>query len=215
MRAGSCTSRQHAAAPTQCRGRLRQPRPTPTAPRQPLAPATPHPIHTDALKFNGPAPEIINGRLAMVGILLLAGGEAETGRTALDLLQHAAPLQYAGAALWVYASMVPILKGARHEAFGGCPCEGTPAGRWARTAGVRGRALGLPRMLMAGACSHRRRQRRGWRMLPASRVLTPLPPPAPATGMFTPQAEFTNGRAAMLAWGIVLLLEHKAGVPFF
>jgi hypothetical protein len=93
--------------------------PRPQPPQPPLPP--PPPLHPDALKFNGPAPEIINGRLAMVGILLVARGEAETGRTALELLQHATPLQIAGAALWVYASMVPILKGARHEAFGETP----------------------------------------------------------------------------------------------
>ncbi|GBF88350.1 hypothetical protein Rsub_01062 [Raphidocelis subcapitata] len=72
----------------------------------------------DALKFNGPAPELVNGRLAMVGLLAVARAEAETGQTALQLLQHGTPWQYAGAALWVWASMVPILSGARHEAFG-------------------------------------------------------------------------------------------------
>ncbi|KAI8466054.1 MAG: hypothetical protein J3K34DRAFT_485531 [Monoraphidium minutum] len=105
----------------------------------------------DALKFNGPAPEIINGRLAMIGMLLVARGEAQTGQTALALLQSAAPWQYALVGLWVYASMVPVLKGARHEAF----------------------------------------------------------------GMFTPRAEFTNGRAAMIGWAVLLWLESKAGVPFF
>lgn len=52
-------------------------------------------------------------------MLLVASGEASTGQTALQLLQGADPWQYAAAALWVYASMVPVLKGARHEAFGG------------------------------------------------------------------------------------------------
>ncbi|KIZ04465.1 hypothetical protein MNEG_3496 [Monoraphidium neglectum] len=105
----------------------------------------------DALKFNGPAPEIINGRLAMLGMFIVARAEAETGQTAVQLLQHGPIWEYVAAALWVYASMVPILKGARHEAF----------------------------------------------------------------GSFTPQAEFTNGRAAMIGWAVLLWLESKAGVPFF
>jgi len=56
----------------------------------------------------------------MVGMALVAQGEAESGHTALYLLQHGGVLQYATIALWVWASMVPILKGARHEAFGEC-----------------------------------------------------------------------------------------------
>lgn len=34
-------------------------------------------------------------------------------------------------------------------------------------------------------------------------------------GIFTPRAEITNARAAMLGFAILLLLEHKSGVPFF
>lgn len=105
----------------------------------------------DALKFNGPAPELINGRLAMMGILMGGWQEAHTG---LTLAQQAAELPLSELLLlagWVYASLVPILKGAKMEAF----------------------------------------------------------------GIFTPRAEITNGRAAMLGFGILLLLEHKAGVPFF
>lgn len=34
-------------------------------------------------------------------------------------------------------------------------------------------------------------------------------------GIFTPRAEVTNGRAAMLGFAILLALEYKAGVPFF
>ena len=33
--------------------------------------------------------------------------------------------------------------------------------------------------------------------------------------MFTPRAELTNGRAAMLAFAVLLALEQRAGVPFF
>lgn len=34
-------------------------------------------------------------------------------------------------------------------------------------------------------------------------------------GIFTPKAEMTNGRAAMLGFACILALEHKFGVPFF
>jgi hypothetical protein len=34
-------------------------------------------------------------------------------------------------------------------------------------------------------------------------------------GNFTPRAEIINARAAMLGFGILLLLEAKAQVPFF
>ncbi len=75
---------------------------------------------SDALKFNGPAPELINGRLAMLGILCGGWQEAHTG---LTLAQQAADLPLSELLLlagWVYASLVPILKGAKMEAFGGC-----------------------------------------------------------------------------------------------
>ncbi|PNW72174.1 hypothetical protein CHLRE_16g679250v5 [Chlamydomonas reinhardtii] len=106
----------------------------------------------DAMKFNGPAPELINGRLAMLG--LVAGAWEEAHGAGQTFAQQAAQLPLAELLLlgvWVYASLVPILKGAKMEAF----------------------------------------------------------------GMFTPRAEITNGRAAMLALGVLLLLEDKAGVPFF
>ncbi|GLC47959.1 hypothetical protein PLESTB_000043900 [Pleodorina starrii] len=105
----------------------------------------------DALKFNGPAPELINGRLAMIGMVAGAWEEAHSG---LTLAQQAAQLPLSELlllAVWVYASLVPILKGAKMEAF-------------------------------------------GW---------------------FSPRAEITNGRAAMLGIAVLLFLEDKAGVPFF
>ncbi|PNH08088.1 Carotene biosynthesis-related protein CBR, chloroplastic [Tetrabaena socialis] len=105
----------------------------------------------DALKFNGPAPELINGRLAMLG--LVWGGWAEA-HGAGTLAQQATEAPFVVAAMplvWMYASLTPILKGAKMEPF----------------------------------------------------------------GPFTPRAEMTNGRAAMLGIAVLLFLEDKAGVPFF
>lgn len=73
------------------------------------------------MRFNGPAPELVNGRLAMIGILAAARGEALGGGTVLaqaHALAASPSWAWAGLALVVYASLVPILKGARHEAFG-------------------------------------------------------------------------------------------------
>lgn len=35
------------------------------------------------------------------------------------------------------------------------------------------------------------------------------------SGIFTPRAEITNARAAMLGFAVLLLLEQKSAVPFF
>ena len=73
----------------------------------------------DALKFNGPAPEKINGRVAMVTLLAAAHREAATGEAALA--QLAAPDDWALGALCLvvaYASMQPVLAGAIEEDLG-------------------------------------------------------------------------------------------------
>jgi hypothetical protein len=73
----------------------------------------------DALKFNGPAPEKINGRVAMVTLLAAAHREAATGEAALA--QLAAPDDWVLGALCLvvsYASMQPVLAGAIEEDLG-------------------------------------------------------------------------------------------------
>lgn len=105
----------------------------------------------EVMKFNGSAPETINGRLAMIAVLLAASQEATQSDTVLQQLTHAPWWQYALFILFIYASLVPMLKGAKHEAF----------------------------------------------------------------GIFSPRAEIANGRAAMLGFAILMLLEFKSGVPFF
>lgn len=103
------------------------------------------------MKFNGPAPELINGRLAMVGLLAAAVREANTGETVVHQLNHVSLGTCLLLAIWVYASLVPMLKGVKQEAF----------------------------------------------------------------GPFSPRAELTNGRAAMLGFAVLCVLELSAGVPFF
>eukprot|EP00884_Botryococcus_braunii_P006256 jgi/Botrbrau1/15631/Bobra.4_1s0016.1 len=136
--------------------------PTPTGasvplpdPFDPVLPA-PSPVKSyrvsmwDAMKFNA-APEIINGRLAMVGIVLGALEESKAGLTIVQQAQTRTIEILVVSMVIVYASLVPILNGAMREPF----------------------------------------------------------------GKFTPRAEIINARAAMLGFGILLLLESKAKVPFF
>ena len=72
----------------------------------------------DALKFNGPGPELINGRLAQWGFVSAALGEAQTGKLIVDQLQDSWPSVLAWSALIIYASLIPITKGAKRESFG-------------------------------------------------------------------------------------------------
>eukprot|EP01023_Acetabularia_acetabulum_P028079 TRINITY_DN26544_c0_g1_i3.p1 TRINITY_DN26544_c0_g1~~TRINITY_DN26544_c0_g1_i3.p1 ORF type:complete len:172 (-),score=16.64 TRINITY_DN26544_c0_g1_i3:136-651(-) len=105
----------------------------------------------DIMKFNGIAPEVINGRLAMLGIVSAAIHEFQTGQTIIQQVQNASVLEWLWYVLWIYASLIPMIKGARMEAF----------------------------------------------------------------GKFTPRAEITNGRAAMLGFGVLLFLEIQTGMCFF
>mmetsp|Transcript_15706 Transcript_15706/g.39938 ORF Transcript_15706/g.39938 Transcript_15706/m.39938 type:complete len:205 (-) Transcript_15706:133-747(-) len=105
----------------------------------------------DAMKFGGPAPEVINGRLAMVGFLATAANELQhRGTIEEQLLGSPVPVAIF-VLVTVYATLVPIMKGVKNEAF----------------------------------------------------------------GPMSPRAETTNGRAAMLAFMVMLVLEQRTGIPFF
>ena len=70
------------------------------------------------MKFYGPAPHIINERLAMLGLLWGAWSEIRTGQTIAAQVQSAPVLVVVVGLLISYASLVPIMKGAKSEAFG-------------------------------------------------------------------------------------------------
>jgi hypothetical protein len=74
----------------------------------------------DAMKFNGPVPEKLNGRLAMISLLYLAYKEHITGLSAETLLQpdNASWRWAVVTVLIIYATMVPALKGVKNEDFG-------------------------------------------------------------------------------------------------
>jgi hypothetical protein len=114
----------------------------------------------EIFKFAGPAPETINGRLAMAFLPLAAATEASTGASLSSLgsallhppLSPSVAASAAAAGLIVLASLIPMRVGAVAEAF----------------------------------------------------------------GPFTPGRERAAGRAAMLGFAALLLLEGRAGgVPFF
>ena len=79
---------------------------------------TPVATDADAMKFNGPAPEIVNGRLAMLGIIAAALKESKYSETVMQQVPHVAFRLILLGLLVTYSSLVPILKGAKSEAFG-------------------------------------------------------------------------------------------------
>ncbi|OQU88531.1 hypothetical protein SORBI_3002G052000 [Sorghum bicolor] len=75
----------------------------------------------DALAFSGPAPERINGRLAMVGFVSALAVEASRGGGLLSQAGSGSGLTWfaATAAVLSVASLVPLLKGDSAEARSG------------------------------------------------------------------------------------------------
>ncbi|KAL6880116.1 hypothetical protein ACP4OV_011681 [Aristida adscensionis] len=91
--------------------------PTPAPPRaKPASPGL-----WDALAFSGPAPERINGRLAMVGFVAALAVEASRGGGLLSQAGSGAGLAWFGAtaAVLSVASLVPLLQGESAESRSG------------------------------------------------------------------------------------------------
>jgi len=66
----------------------------------------------DALRFKGAAPEVVNSRLAMLGVVAALVAEVATGKNVFQQVQAAPGPIAATFALWIVASLVPILRGA-------------------------------------------------------------------------------------------------------
>ena len=66
-----------------------------------------------------------------VGIMAAAWRESETGETVLHQLNHVSLGTCLVLAVWVYASLAPILKGVKQEAFGERSWPGESGGCWA------------------------------------------------------------------------------------
>lgn len=66
----------------------------------------------EAMSFAGPGPEIINGRLAMLGFVTAVAAELNTGRPLLQQWQQSIGPVIAVSALFAVASLVPMWRGA-------------------------------------------------------------------------------------------------------
>ncbi|CAN6197044.1 unnamed protein product [Urochloa humidicola] len=92
------------------------PKPKPLAANKPSSPGL-----WDALAFSGPAPERINGRLAMVGFVSALAVEASRGDGLLSQAGSGSGLAWfaATAAMLSVASLVPVLRAESAEARSG------------------------------------------------------------------------------------------------
>lgn len=71
------------------------------------------------MAFGGAAPERANGRLAMLGFVAALGAELATGESVLTQVSEATGPILATFAVFMVATLVPLLKGANlKEAFG-------------------------------------------------------------------------------------------------
>ncbi|KAK3040521.1 hypothetical protein RJ639_028967 [Escallonia herrerae] len=84
------------------------PSPKPTPPRAPKVSTK----FTDVLAFSGPAPEVINGRLAMIGFVAALGAELASGQDVFQQLANGGIPAFLGTSIVLSAaSLVPLFKG--------------------------------------------------------------------------------------------------------
>merc|ERR1712087_29211 len=81
-------------------------------------PPPPPPVKKDvsfgeAMAFSGPAPETINGRLAMLGFTAALGAEASSGETVFQQIADAEPSILFAFVMFAAASLIPTLKGVK------------------------------------------------------------------------------------------------------
>jgi hypothetical protein len=81
-----------------------------TTPLSKTPPNTPHPP-AEIMKFDGPAPELINGRLAMIAFVAAISAEASSHITVFEQFKDASLAVVAFSALIMVASIIPIVRG--------------------------------------------------------------------------------------------------------
>ncbi|KNA12559.1 hypothetical protein SOVF_124910 [Spinacia oleracea] len=90
------------------------PIPTPTPRPQPKKVST---NFTDLFAFSGPAPERINGRLAMIGFVAAIAVELSNGTDLFTQISNGGSQWFLGTSILLsVASLVPLLQGSRAEA---------------------------------------------------------------------------------------------------
>eukprot|EP01024_Parvocaulis_polyphysoides_P016897 TRINITY_DN17486_c0_g1_i4.p2 TRINITY_DN17486_c0_g1~~TRINITY_DN17486_c0_g1_i4.p2 ORF type:complete len:120 (+),score=24.61 TRINITY_DN17486_c0_g1_i4:2-361(+) len=72
----------------------------------------------DAMAFSGPAPEKINGRLAMLGIVSALAAEASSGSSIFTQIASAPIPIVVTSIAFIVASLIPIVKGTEEESVG-------------------------------------------------------------------------------------------------
>eukprot|EP01024_Parvocaulis_polyphysoides_P061322 TRINITY_DN677_c0_g1_i3.p3 TRINITY_DN677_c0_g1~~TRINITY_DN677_c0_g1_i3.p3 ORF type:complete len:126 (-),score=32.44 TRINITY_DN677_c0_g1_i3:209-550(-) len=76
------------------------------------------PSFGDLMAFSGPAPEIINGRLAMLGFVAAVFAELGSGASVLKQWSIEPTLINATFLLFIIASFVPLVKNVEEQSFG-------------------------------------------------------------------------------------------------
>ena len=80
----------------------------------------------EVMAFSGVAPELINGRLAMLGFAACAGAEVATGETFSQQLAASPVPVIAGAAVFILAGFMPKFRGEEmNPAFGWAHLKGS------------------------------------------------------------------------------------------
>lgn len=102
---------------------------------------------TSAFEFDK-APEIINGRLAMIAFVAALGAELSSGESVLRQFGESSTGVILTAVLFSAASLIPMLKGVKKEAFGPL----TPA---AEMTNGRAAMLGFASLLVIEALRHK------------------------------------------------------------
>lgn len=91
------------------------------APQDPMEAAVGELSISDAMAFSGPAPELINGRLAMLAFVSALGAELASGESALTQWRDEPTGVLLTFILFSAASLIPMINsphGAKREAFG-------------------------------------------------------------------------------------------------
>ena len=89
-----------------------QPTPSPSTPSKPKVSTN----FTDVFAFSGPAPERINGRLAMIGFVAAMGVEIAKGQDVFSQISEGGLIWFLGtSAVLSLASLIPLFRGVSAE----------------------------------------------------------------------------------------------------
>ena len=105
------------------------------------------------MSFNGPAPELVNGRLAMLGFFAAVSAEIMSHETVLQQFADAPGAVLSVSGLFILASIIPIIRGSAVLDDGAG--EGLKFGSFNVTNEVRARLLPACHMCLRSWCIHK------------------------------------------------------------